>query len=58
MSEKEEKKEEVVPGQIEAIPTAYTYVIEVDGERISTENLDTAVILSQLEKINKKLDKK
>jgi hypothetical protein len=54
----EEKKEEVVPGQIEVHPSAFTYVVEVNGERVSTENPETAVIFSMLEKIYKKLEEK
>lgn len=48
-----EKQPEEKPGQIEAIPNSYTYVVEVDGERIGTESVETAVILSKLEKIDK-----
>jgi hypothetical protein len=48
----EEKPEETKAGQIEVIPNSYTYVVEVDGERIGTENVETAVILSKLEKID------
>ena len=49
----EEKKEN--QGQIEAVPSAFSYVVEVDGEKVSTENIETAIILSKLEKIHQEI---
>jgi hypothetical protein len=55
--EDQEKEKEIVSGQIEAHPTAFSYVVDVGGERVQTENPETAIILSMLEKIYKKLEK-
>jgi len=47
---KEEKKD-----NIEIIPTGALYQVEIDGETIRTENLEIALILNKLEKIDQKL---
>ena len=52
---KEEAPESPVPGQIELHPTAYTYVVEVSGEQIGTEDPVMAVVLSMLEKNSQEL---
>lgn len=44
-----EAPETPVPGAIEAHPTAYTYVVEVSGEKIGTDDPVMAVVLSKLE---------
>jgi hypothetical protein len=56
---KEEASEssEVIPGQIEAHPTAYTYVVEVSGEKIGTEDPVMAVVLSKLEQNSQDIKK-
>jgi len=52
-----EAPEIAVPGQIEAHPTAYTYIVEVGGEKIGTDDPVMAVVLSKLEQNSQDLKK-
>lgn len=53
--ENPEVPESTAPGQIEAHPSAYTYVVEVSGEKIGTEDPVMAVVLSKLEQNSQEL---
>lgn len=60
MGEKpEEKKQEAPVEQPEIVlqPTAFAYVVKVDGQPVQTDNVETALTLNLLNKINEKLDK-
>lgn len=54
----EEKQEQLQPGEIEVVAIDHAYNVVVDGEKVQVSNLETALVLSKLEKIDQALQKK
>ena len=50
-----EKEENLKPGEIEAIPTDQVYNVVVDDEKVQVASLETALVLSKLDRIDKQL---
>lgn len=51
----EEKEETLKPGEIEVVPTDHVYNVVVDEEKVQVASLETALVLSKLEKIDRRL---